>query len=102
MRPFPGSVNFFPAVAYLLCLSLHAAFSQPGNGLIEIPCTLPWSKKEETTKSRSCFAQRLKDDDGMGEAPQISATATNDVFICRHAISSVSGLDLEVILIAIF
>ena len=38
MRPFPGLVNSIPAVAYLFCLNLPAAFSQPGNGLIEIPC----------------------------------------------------------------
>ena len=38
MRPFPGLVHSVPAVAYLLCLNLSAAFSQPGNGLIEIPC----------------------------------------------------------------
>ena len=37
IRPFPGLVNFVPAVAYILCLHLPAAFSQPGNGLIEIP-----------------------------------------------------------------
>ena len=29
-------MNFVPAVAYLFCLNLPAAFSQPGNGLIEI------------------------------------------------------------------
>ena len=38
-RPFPGLVNFVPAVAYLFCLNLPAAFWQPGNGLLEIPCT---------------------------------------------------------------
>ena len=31
-------MNFVPAVAYLFCLNLPAAFSQPGNDLIEIPC----------------------------------------------------------------
>ena len=35
-----GLVNFVPAVAYLFGLNLPAALSQPGNGLIEIPCTL--------------------------------------------------------------
>ena len=35
--PFPGLENFVPAVAYPFCLNLSAAFSQPGNGLIEIP-----------------------------------------------------------------
>ena len=39
-RPFPGLVNFVSAVAYLFCLNMPAAFSQPGNGLIEIPCRL--------------------------------------------------------------
>ena len=34
IRPFPGLVNFVPAVAYLFCLNLPAAFSQPGNGLL--------------------------------------------------------------------
>ena len=38
IRPFTGLVNFVPAVAYLFRLNLPAAFSQPGNGLIEIPC----------------------------------------------------------------
>ena len=38
-RPFPGLVNFVPAVAYHFCLNLPAAFSQPGNGLLEVPCT---------------------------------------------------------------
>ena len=31
IRPIPGLVNFDPAVAYLFCLNLPAAFSQPGN-----------------------------------------------------------------------
>ena len=39
IRPFPGMVNFVPAVAYLFCLNLPAAFSQPGNGIIVKPCT---------------------------------------------------------------
>ena len=38
IRPFPDLVNFVPAVAYFFCLNLNAAFSQPGKGLIEIPC----------------------------------------------------------------
>ena len=33
IRPFPGLVNFAPAVACFLCLNLPATFSQPGNGL---------------------------------------------------------------------
>ena len=37
--PFPGLQNFVTALAYHFCLNLPAAFSQPGNGLIEIPCT---------------------------------------------------------------
>ena len=40
-RPFPGLVNFVPAVAYIICLILHAAFSQLANSLIEIPCINP-------------------------------------------------------------
>ena len=32
-----GLVNFVSAIAYLFCLNLPAAFSQPGNGIIEIP-----------------------------------------------------------------
>ena len=32
-------MNFVPALAYLFCLNLPAAHPQPGNGLIEIPCT---------------------------------------------------------------
>ena len=39
IRPFPGLVNYVPAVAHLFCLNLPAAFSQPGNSLIEIPST---------------------------------------------------------------
>ena len=38
IRLFPGLVNIAPAVAYHFCLNLPAAFPQPGNGLIEIPC----------------------------------------------------------------
>ena len=33
-----GLVNFVPDVTYLFCLNLPAAFSQPGNGLLEILC----------------------------------------------------------------
>ena len=40
IREFPGLVNFVPAVAYPFCLNLSAAFSQPGNGLIEIHCMI--------------------------------------------------------------
>ena len=43
MRPFPGLVNFVPALAYHLCLNLPAAFSQPGNGLIVKPCINKYS-----------------------------------------------------------
>ena len=38
MRPFPGLVNFVPAVFYHFCFNLPGAFSQPGNGLLEVPC----------------------------------------------------------------
>ena len=37
-RPFPGLVNFVPAVAYHFCLNLPEAFSPPGNGLLEVLC----------------------------------------------------------------
>ena len=37
-RPFAGLVNFVPAVAYHSCLNLLEAFSQPGSGLLEVPC----------------------------------------------------------------
>ena len=37
-RLFLGLVNFVPAVAFHLCLNLPEAFSQPGNGLLEVPC----------------------------------------------------------------
>ena len=36
---FPGLVKFVPAVAYHFSLNLPEAFSQPGNGLLEVPCT---------------------------------------------------------------
>ena len=36
IRPIPVLVNLLPAVAYLFCLNLSAAFSQSWNGLIEI------------------------------------------------------------------
>ena len=45
MSPFPGLVNFFPAVAYHFCLNLPAAFSQHGNGLILRPCIVNSPKK---------------------------------------------------------
>ena len=38
VRPFPALVNFVPTVAYLFCLNLPTAFSQPGNTLIGFPC----------------------------------------------------------------
>ena len=38
-KAIPGLVNLVPLVAYLFCLNLPAAISQPGKGLIEIPCT---------------------------------------------------------------
>ena len=40
-RRAPGLVNFVPAVAYHFCLSLHAAFSQPGDHLyiFSVKCT---------------------------------------------------------------
>ena len=37
----PGLVNVVHAVAYHFCLNLPAAFSQPGKGLLEIPCNIP-------------------------------------------------------------
>ena len=40
LRPFPGLVNFVPAVAYIFCLNLLAAFSQPGNDHIVQPCSI--------------------------------------------------------------
>ena len=36
----PGLVNFVPAVAYRICLSLPAALSQPGRSLLADPCIL--------------------------------------------------------------
>ena len=36
--PFPGLVNFVPAVAYHFCLILPENFSQPGNGILAQPC----------------------------------------------------------------
>ena len=35
--PFPGLVNFVPAVAYHFCLNLPKTFSQPGNGILAQP-----------------------------------------------------------------
>ena len=39
-RLLPGLVNFFPAVVYLFCLNLPAAFMQTGQSLSYNPCTL--------------------------------------------------------------
>lgn len=39
-RQSPGLVSFVPAVAYRFCLALPAAFMQPGDYLLDIPCTL--------------------------------------------------------------
>ena len=36
----PCLVNFVPAVAYHICLSLPAALSQPGRSLLADPCIL--------------------------------------------------------------
>ena len=40
IRWAPGLVKFVPAVAYLFCLNLPAAFSQPGARHIGEPCIL--------------------------------------------------------------
>ena len=40
IRSFPSLVNFVPAVAYIICLNMPVSFSQPENGLIEIPCIM--------------------------------------------------------------
>ena len=37
--PFPGLVNFVPAVAYHFSLASPAAFTQPGDRLLAEPCT---------------------------------------------------------------
>ena len=37
-RQAPGSVNFAHALAYLFCLALPAAFTQPGDHLLAEPC----------------------------------------------------------------
>ena len=37
--PFPGLVNFVPAVAYHFCLILSEKFSQPGNGILAQTCS---------------------------------------------------------------
>ena len=42
---FPGLVNFVTAVAYHLCLSLPAAFTQPGAHLVAEP--RPYAPKGE-------------------------------------------------------
>ena len=39
-RRSPGLVNLVPAVAYLICLALAAAFTQPGAHLLSEPCSL--------------------------------------------------------------
>ena len=39
-RRRPGLVNFVSAVAYHSCLSLPAAFTQPGRSLLADPCTV--------------------------------------------------------------
>ena len=36
----PGLVNFVAAVAYHFCLSLPAAFTKPGRGLLAEPCSV--------------------------------------------------------------
>ena len=36
---YPGLVNFVTAVAYLFCLALPTAFTQPGVHLLPGPCT---------------------------------------------------------------
>ena len=45
-RRRPGLVNFVSAVAYQSCLSLPAAFTQPGRGLLAKPCTSHMSKMQ--------------------------------------------------------
>ena len=38
LKAVSGLVNFVPAVAYHFCVNLPEAISQPGNGLLELPC----------------------------------------------------------------
>ena len=53
-RPFPGFVNSVPAVAYHFCLNLPEAFSQPGNGLLEVP----FKYKPNHFGAKKCHHQR--------------------------------------------
>ena len=43
-RLWQGLVNFVPAIAYHVCLSLPAAFTQPGQSLLAELCTLHFSQ----------------------------------------------------------
>ena len=49
-RP-PGLVNSVPALAYHFCLSLLAAFTQPGDHLLAEPCT---SENGKGTSAGAC------------------------------------------------
>ena len=48
IRPFPGLVNYVPAVAHLFCLNLPAAFSQPRTKIFFGLCMSPSSARSHT------------------------------------------------------
>ena len=59
MRPFPGLMNLFPAVAYHLCLNLPAGISQPGNGSMENPCTVLGTRLNQDARSHNLAFRTL-------------------------------------------
>ena len=52
-RRSPGLVYFVPAVAYTFCLALPAEFTQPGDHLLDEPCSEWMRQKEERLKENS-------------------------------------------------
>ena len=65
-RLWPGLVNFITAVAYHFCLSLPAAFTQPGRSLLADPCRDCFINivKKMTTERGESYRGRLK---GFGQ-----------------------------------
>ena len=59
-RLFPGLVNFVPAIAYLFCLYLPAAFSQPGDHNFAGPCMWLREVYYDLSVGDHCFKNNRK------------------------------------------
>ena len=70
----PCLVNFVPAVAYHICLSLPAALSQPGRSLLADPCILLRAIGQLGTVGQVGFASFFSDLEANYVAPLVYNT----------------------------